>query len=132
MLFGFDYQWLCLLKFWNNYTNFLIFNCREHLKVILISASNTWGLFLLVVLLGYGLIEVPRQLWQMGDRGSIITAFIIFLDSILQKIYLTIRFTPVPRKFSFHLKINNQRPESYPTVCCNFFNYVSAFRIPLE
>uniref|UniRef100_A0A0N5ALM3 LMBR1 domain-containing protein 2 n=1 Tax=Syphacia muris TaxID=451379 RepID=A0A0N5ALM3_9BILA len=41
----------------------------EHLKVILISASNTWGLFLLVVLLGYGLIEVPRQLWQLGDRG---------------------------------------------------------------
>nr|CDP97965.2 Bm2824 [Brugia malayi] len=40
----------------------------EHLKVILISASNTWGLFLLVVLLGYGLIEVPRQFWQMGSR----------------------------------------------------------------
>uniref|UniRef100_A0A1I7VB87 LMBR1 domain-containing protein 2 n=1 Tax=Loa loa TaxID=7209 RepID=A0A1I7VB87_LOALO len=40
----------------------------EHLKVILISASNTWGLFLLVVLLGYGLIEVPRQFWQMGNR----------------------------------------------------------------
>ncbi|VDO62042.1 unnamed protein product, partial [Onchocerca flexuosa] len=41
---------------------------REHLKVILISASNTWSLFLLVVLLGYGLIEVPRQFWQMGNR----------------------------------------------------------------
>ncbi|KAK6103701.1 LMBR1-like membrane family protein [Brugia pahangi] len=40
----------------------------EHLKVILISASNTWGLFLLVILLGYGLIEVPRQFWQMGSR----------------------------------------------------------------
>uniref|UniRef100_A0A915PT97 Uncharacterized protein n=1 Tax=Setaria digitata TaxID=48799 RepID=A0A915PT97_9BILA len=40
----------------------------EHLKVIIISASNTWGLFLLVVLLGYGLIEVPRQFWQMGSR----------------------------------------------------------------
>ncbi|CAG9536789.1 unnamed protein product [Cercopithifilaria johnstoni] len=40
----------------------------EYLKVILISASNTWGLFLLVVLLGYGLIEVPRQFWQMGNR----------------------------------------------------------------
>ncbi|KAI6194950.1 LMBR1 domain-containing protein 2-B [Aphelenchoides besseyi] len=32
-------------------------------------ASNTWGLFLLVVLLGYGLVEVPRQLWQMGNKG---------------------------------------------------------------
>ncbi|KAK0416236.1 hypothetical protein QR680_012366 [Steinernema hermaphroditum] len=41
----------------------------EHLKVILVSASNTWGLFLLTVLLGYGLVEVPRQLWQMGNKG---------------------------------------------------------------
>ena len=28
-----------------------------------ITASNTWGLFLLVLLLGYGLVEVPRSLW---------------------------------------------------------------------
>ncbi|VDM47365.1 unnamed protein product [Toxocara canis] len=41
----------------------------EHLKVIIISASNTWGLFLLVALLGYGLVEVPRQLWLMGVKG---------------------------------------------------------------
>lgn len=33
-----------------------------NLKVIIISASNTWGLFLLVVLLGYGLVELPRFL----------------------------------------------------------------------
>ncbi|KAK6011157.1 LMBR1-like region, partial [Ostertagia ostertagi] len=41
---------------------------REHLKVILVSASNTWGLFLLVVLLGHGLVELPRTLWHMGSR----------------------------------------------------------------
>ncbi|KAK5966209.1 LMBR1 domain-containing protein 2, partial [Trichostrongylus colubriformis] len=41
---------------------------REHLKVILVSASNTWGLFLLVVLLGHGLVELPRILWHMGSR----------------------------------------------------------------
>ncbi len=28
-----------------------------------ITASNTWGLFLLVLLLGYGLVDVPRSLW---------------------------------------------------------------------
>lgn len=33
-----------------------------NLKVIIISSSNTWGLFLLVVLLGYGLVELPRFL----------------------------------------------------------------------
>uniref|UniRef100_A0A7E4ZU73 LMBR1 domain-containing protein 2 n=1 Tax=Panagrellus redivivus TaxID=6233 RepID=A0A7E4ZU73_PANRE len=42
----------------------------DHLKVIIVSASNTWGLFLLTVLLGYGLVEVPRQLWQISNKGS--------------------------------------------------------------
>ncbi|XGW09205.1 hypothetical protein V3C99_011484 [Haemonchus contortus] len=41
---------------------------REHLKVILVSASNTWGLFLLVILLGHGFVELPRSLWHMGSR----------------------------------------------------------------
>eukprot|EP00106_Octopus_bimaculoides_P018897 XP_014786339.1 PREDICTED: LMBR1 domain-containing protein 2-like [Octopus bimaculoides] len=32
----------------------------DKIKVIGVTASNTWGLFLLVLLLGYGLVEVPR------------------------------------------------------------------------
>lgn len=39
------------------------------LKILIVSASNTWGIFLLVVLLGYGLIEVPRLFWRMGISG---------------------------------------------------------------
>ena len=35
----------------------------QKLKVIGITASNTWGLFLLVLLLGYGLVAVPRSFW---------------------------------------------------------------------
>lgn len=38
------------------------FPTLSNLKVILVSSSNTWGLFLLVVLLGYGLVELPRFL----------------------------------------------------------------------
>lgn len=30
--------------------------------------SNTWGLILSVLLLGYGLVEVPRDLWHGGNR----------------------------------------------------------------
>uniref|UniRef100_F6Y2U7 Uncharacterized protein n=1 Tax=Ciona intestinalis TaxID=7719 RepID=F6Y2U7_CIOIN len=41
----------------------------KQLKVILITASNTWGLFLLVLLLGYGLVEVPRGLWHAADNA---------------------------------------------------------------
>jgi hypothetical protein len=39
----------------------------QKLKVIGITASNTWGLFLLVLLLGYGLVAVPRSLWYRSD-----------------------------------------------------------------
>lgn len=34
------------------------------LKAIASSASNTWGLFLLILLLGHALVEVPRALWH--------------------------------------------------------------------
>lgn len=39
----------------------------QKLKVIGITASNTWGLFMLVLLLGYGLVEVPRSLWYKSQ-----------------------------------------------------------------
>lgn len=29
--------------------------------------SNCWGLFLIIVLLGYGLVVIPRSFWQSGD-----------------------------------------------------------------
>lgn len=43
------------------------------LKAIASSASNTWGLFLLVLLLGYGLVEVPRRLWNNSNRSHVLT-----------------------------------------------------------
>lgn len=42
---------------------------RQKLKAIASSASNTWGLFLLVLLLGYALVEVPRGLWNASKPG---------------------------------------------------------------
>lgn len=41
----------------------------QKLKAIASSASNTWGLFLLVLLLGYALVEVPRSLWNNSKQG---------------------------------------------------------------
>ncbi|XP_055373829.1 LMBR1 domain-containing protein 2 homolog [Condylostylus longicornis] len=41
----------------------------QKLKAIASSASNTWGLFLLVLLLGYALVEVPRSLWNNSKPG---------------------------------------------------------------
>ena len=34
-----------------------------------ITASNTWGLFLLVLLLGYGLVAVPRSMWYRSNTS---------------------------------------------------------------
>ncbi|CAH0555447.1 unnamed protein product [Brassicogethes aeneus] len=43
------------------------------LKAIASSASNTWGLFLLVLLLGHALVEVPRKHWKNSDRSYTLT-----------------------------------------------------------
>uniref|UniRef100_V9KIQ8 LMBR1 domain-containing protein 2 n=1 Tax=Callorhinchus milii TaxID=7868 RepID=V9KIQ8_CALMI len=42
------------------------------LQTIGITAANTWGLFLLVLLLGYGLVETPRWYWNAGQRGFLL------------------------------------------------------------
>lgn len=45
------------------------YSFRGKLKVLLITASNTWGLFLLVLLLGSGLVDVPRTMWNLSRKG---------------------------------------------------------------
>ena len=45
---------------------------RPQLKVLAITASNTWGLFLLVLLFGYGLVEVPRTCWNNSKKGHLL------------------------------------------------------------
>lgn len=41
----------------------------QKLKAIASSASNTWGLLLLVGLLGYALVDIPRSLWRSAIPG---------------------------------------------------------------
>ncbi|KAG6456417.1 LMBR1 domain-containing protein 2 homolog isoform X2 [Manduca sexta] len=43
------------------------------IKAIASSASNTWGLFLLILLLGYALVEVPRNLWNNAKKNYTLT-----------------------------------------------------------
>lgn len=40
---------------------------RSKIRAIASSASNTWGLFLLIILLGYALVDVPRKFWLLGQ-----------------------------------------------------------------
>ncbi|XP_008416704.1 LMBR1 domain-containing protein 2-B-like [Poecilia reticulata] len=67
-------------------TYFLIFIClliyvsvhlklrltRSELQTISITAANTWGLFLLVLLLGYGLVEIPRSYWFSSSNSFLL------------------------------------------------------------
>ncbi|XP_065069305.1 G-protein coupled receptor-associated protein LMBRD2-like [Rhopilema esculentum] len=45
----------------------------EQLRIIGITASNTWGLLLLILLMGYGLIELPRTAWNMSVPGFLLS-----------------------------------------------------------
>uniref|UniRef100_A0A3Q2PUE3 LMBR1 domain containing 2a n=1 Tax=Fundulus heteroclitus TaxID=8078 RepID=A0A3Q2PUE3_FUNHE len=42
------------------------------LQTIGIAAANTWGLFLLVLLLGYGLVEIPRSYWLSSSNDFLL------------------------------------------------------------
>ncbi len=42
--------------------------CSTSIPSLLATASNTWGLLILTLLLGYGLVEVPRSLWNTTRR----------------------------------------------------------------
>lgn len=46
--------------------------CRRQLQTIGITAANTWGLFLLVLLLGYGLVEIPRSYWLSSSHSYLL------------------------------------------------------------
>lgn len=43
------------------------------LQTIGITAANTWGLFLLVLLLGYGLVEIPRSYWLSSSHDYVLS-----------------------------------------------------------
>ncbi|XP_026328676.1 LMBR1 domain-containing protein 2 homolog isoform X2 [Hyposmocoma kahamanoa] len=45
----------------------------SQIKAIASSASNTWGLFLLILLLGYALVEVPRNNWNNSKKNYTLT-----------------------------------------------------------
>ena len=40
---------------------------KDKVTAVLMVLGNTWGLFLVMTLLGYGLIEVPRSFWRKGN-----------------------------------------------------------------
>ncbi|KAI9277891.1 LMBR1-like membrane protein-domain-containing protein [Sporodiniella umbellata] len=52
---------LFYLVFGNGYTT------REKIQSYVMAAANSWGLFLVIIFMGYGLVAVPRSLWHSGN-----------------------------------------------------------------
>lgn len=61
-------------RFTFNHTNVVssLLWFRSEFQTIGITAANTWGLFLLVLLLGYGLVEIPRSYWNASRHGHLL------------------------------------------------------------
>jgi len=45
----------------------------DAIRVLCITASNTWGLLVLIFLMGYGLVQVPRAMWEKGNYSDTLT-----------------------------------------------------------
>ncbi|KAJ2491804.1 hypothetical protein IWW37_002003 [Coemansia sp. RSA 2050] len=43
------------------------------LVAFLMALANFWGLFLVITLMGFGLVSIPRKLWRRGDLGLELT-----------------------------------------------------------
>lgn len=40
----------------------------SNLRAYIMALSNSWGLVLVVIFMGYGMVDVPRRLWHKGDN----------------------------------------------------------------
>lgn len=40
---------------------------RAKLQAFVMAMANSWGLFLVIMFLGFGLVAVPRELWYSTD-----------------------------------------------------------------
>ena len=65
---------------------------KKTLPVFLVVISNVWGLFLIMVLLGYGLMVIPRQLWNKGNLEGYLRYY-QFMATELEESKVEARYT---------------------------------------
>lgn len=65
---------------------------QKTLPVFLVVISNVWGLFLIMVLLGYGLMVIPRQLWNKGNLEGYLRYY-QFMATELEESKVEARYT---------------------------------------
>ncbi len=92
--------------------------------------ANTWGLLLLVLMLGYGLVEVPRTMWYNGNRvvrmkkmhytmsnlhenAQVQQDRLSQLHSFVQRVHTSFSTTSPMRQFVDVVVYNTPSPDSY-------------------
>lgn len=58
----------------------------DEIVAIAIAGSNAWGLLLLMCMLGYGLVEIPKVLWRHSDKQKLL-AYYQFRAAVLKERY---------------------------------------------
>lgn len=43
-------------------------NFSPSIRATLAATSNTAGIFLLIIIMGYGLVDIPRHIWQSSNN----------------------------------------------------------------
>lgn len=60
-------------------------------RATIIGLNNAFGLFLLMIFLGFGLVQVPRVLWQRGDLGRRLRYYAMRLAELDGRRFETLR-----------------------------------------
>jgi hypothetical protein len=66
----------------------------------MMAAGNTYGLLLIILLMGSGLVNLPRRLWQMSDYSAEQTKYYLLgrqsINAIVRYLhYFTILWLPL-------------------------------------
>lgn len=74
---GYFSKYFYLFIFYLIYLYLLI--CRNAIIGMAMAAANAWGMFMLVVLLGLGLVDIPRSMWRKANRFLMLKFVSLFL-----------------------------------------------------
>ncbi|KAF8923123.1 LMBR1 domain-containing protein 2 [Dissophora ornata] len=89
----------------------------SNLRAYVMALSNSWGLILVVIFIGYGMVDVPRRLWHKGDNARELRRIGFNVSTVKETRYLTESEVSKVAKFSDPLRRYVDRMvEDFPAV----------------
>jgi LMBR1-like membrane protein len=80
---------------------FVFCDHSEQMMGVAIALANAWGLFVLITMMGYGLVQIPRKIWWASNREMQLKRYQFNVVSLSQKLdtyrvkYNTVRLVSV-------------------------------------